>query len=109
MSTSSVRSLRIAPSTELWSFVVIGALCTGAYAILYTLMRHWGLAPGAANALSLAATMGANFAANRRFTFDAAGEPLGRQLGTYAVAYLLGLAAWGVIAFLIGLKIFRWQ
>ena len=30
MSTSSVRSLRLAPSTELWSFVVIGALCTGA-------------------------------------------------------------------------------
>src|SRR5436305_5427023 len=55
-------------------------------------MRHSGLAPGAANALSLAATMGANFAANRRFTFDATGEPLGRQLGTYAVAYLLGLA-----------------
>ncbi len=80
MTTSSVRSIRIARSTELWSFLVIGALCTAAYAILYTLLRHGGVAPGAANALSLAATMGANFAANRRFTFRAAGEPLGRQL-----------------------------
>jgi 4-amino-4-deoxy-L-arabinose transferase-like glycosyltransferase/putative flippase GtrA len=92
MAPSSVRSLRIAPSSELWSFLVIGALCTAAYAILYTLLRHGGFAPGTANALSLAATMGANFAANRRFTFDAADEPLGRQLGTYAVAYLIGLA-----------------
>jgi 4-amino-4-deoxy-L-arabinose transferase-like glycosyltransferase/putative flippase GtrA len=97
MAPSSVRSVRIAPSPELWSFVVIGALCTAAYAILYTLLRHGGLAPGAANALSLAATMGANFAANRRFTFNATGEPIGRQLSTYAVAYVLGLAVSSVL------------
>jgi 4-amino-4-deoxy-L-arabinose transferase-like glycosyltransferase/putative flippase GtrA len=92
MTTSSARSIPIARSTELWSFLVIGALCTAAYAILYTLLRHGGLAPGAANALSLAATMGANFAANRRFTFRAAGEPLGRQLASYSLAYAIGLA-----------------
>ena len=92
MATSSVRTLRLAPSAELWSFAVIGALCTAAYAILYTLLRHGGVAPGAANALSLAATMGANFAANRRFTFDATSGPLGRQLRGYAIAYLIGLA-----------------
>ena len=28
MATSSVRTLRLAPSAELWSFAVIGALCT---------------------------------------------------------------------------------
>ncbi|HEY1597066.1 MAG TPA: glycosyltransferase family 39 protein, partial [Thermoleophilaceae bacterium] len=92
MATSSIRSVRISRSNELWSFMVIGALCTAAYAILYTLLRHGGLTPGAANALSLAATMGANFAANRRFTFNATAEPLGRQLASYAVAYLIGLA-----------------
>ncbi|HEY2603599.1 MAG TPA: glycosyltransferase family 39 protein [Thermoleophilaceae bacterium] len=92
MTTPSARSIRIAPSTELWSFMVVGALCTAAYAVLYTLMRHGGLAPGVANALALAATMGANFAANRHFTFRAGCEPLGRQLGSYAVAYLIGLA-----------------
>jgi 4-amino-4-deoxy-L-arabinose transferase-like glycosyltransferase/putative flippase GtrA len=92
MTTSALRSIRSARSTELWSFMVIGALCTAAYAILYTLLRDGGLAPGAANALALAATMGANFAANRRYTFRAAGEPLGRQVASYAVAYAIGLA-----------------
>ena len=39
--------------------------------------------------------MGANFDGNRRFSFRASDGPLGRQLATYAVAYLLGLAASG--------------
>jgi putative flippase GtrA len=77
--------------------VVIGLLCTGAYAIAYTLLRHAGLAPMATNALSLTLTMGANFAANRRFSFRASDGPLGRQLATYAVAYVLGLAASAIV------------
>src|SRR3954447_10944837 len=82
----------LAVSRELRSFVVIGLLCTAAYAILYSLLRDWSLPPAAANALSLAATVGLNFTANRRYTFRATREPLGRQLAGYAVAYGLGLA-----------------
>jgi hypothetical protein len=51
------------------------------------------LVPAIANAAALALTTGANFAANRRFTFRATSEPLTRQLVSYAVAYALGTAA----------------
>jgi putative flippase GtrA len=80
-------------SRELRSFVAIGVLCTAAYAVLYSLLRGASLPPAAANALALAATVGLNFTANRRYTFRATREPLGRQLAGYAVAYCLGLAA----------------
>jgi putative flippase GtrA len=78
---------------ELRSFVVIGVLCTAAFAVVYTLLRDAGLVPLAANAVALASTMGANFAANRHLTFRAADGPLASQLAGYAVAYALGLAA----------------
>jgi putative flippase GtrA len=81
------------PSRQLVSFVVIGVACTAAFAVLYTVLRHLGAAATGSNALALILTMGVNFAANRRFTFQASDGPLARQLAGYAVAYLLGLAA----------------
>ena len=82
---------------QLRSFVIIGVLCTLAFAILYALLRSAGLAPLLANAVALAATMGANFAANRHLTFQAAHEPWLPQLLSYAVAYALGVAASSVV------------
>jgi putative flippase GtrA len=77
---------------EVASFAAIGIACTAAYALLYTLLR--GAVPDlVANALALLLTMGANFAANRRFTFRATAEPFARQLPAYLAAYLIGLAA----------------
>jgi putative flippase GtrA len=78
---------------QLRSFVAIGVACTLAYAVLYAVLRGAGLSPLAANAIALACTMGANFAANRHLTFRAADEPLLPQLAGYAVAYALGVAA----------------
>src|SRR5436190_10263396 len=89
----SAIAARLTPSPQLRSFAVIGVLCTGAYVLLYALLRHAGMAPLPASALSLTATMGANFAANRHYSFRAADGPLGSQLFAYAIAYLLGLAA----------------
>jgi putative flippase GtrA len=83
--------------TQLRSFVVIGVLCTLAYAAIYAVLRALALDPLAANAIGLAATMGANFAANRHLTFRAAGDPLLPQLAGYAVAYGLGVAASSVV------------
>jgi putative flippase GtrA len=82
---------------QLRSFVVIGVLCTLAYAAIYAALRAAGLAPLAANAIGLAATMGANFVANRHLTFQAGDEPLVPQLAGYAVAYALGVAASSVV------------
>lgn len=78
---------------QLRSFVIIGVLCTLAYAALYALLRGAGLSPLAANAVALVLTMGANFVANRQLTFRAGHEPWLPQLGGYAVAYALGVAA----------------
>src|SRR3954453_20519252 len=78
---------------QLRSFALIGIACTAAFALVYAALRDLGLAPLAANALALLATMGANFAANRHLTFEAGDGPLLRQLAGYAVAYALGLAA----------------
>jgi len=82
---------------QLRSFVVIGVLCTLAYAALYALLRAVGLGPLTANAAALASTMGANFAANRHLTFQAGHEPVLPQLAGYAVAYALGVAASSVV------------
>jgi putative flippase GtrA len=88
---------------ELVSFVLIGLACTAAFAVLYTLLRG-ACGDIAANALALLLTMGANFAANRRFTFKATDEPLLRQLIGYCVAYGIGLAAsTGALAALLAL------
>jgi putative flippase GtrA len=84
-------------SAQLRSFVIIGVACTLAYAVLYALLRGAGLSPLAANAVALASTMGANFVANRHFTFQAAHEPLLPQLAGYAVAYVIGFAASSVV------------
>jgi putative flippase GtrA len=81
-------------SRELRSFVAIGIACTVAYALVYSALRDLAaLGPTAANALALATTMGANFAANRRYTFRATAGPLLPQLAGYAIAYLLGVGA----------------
>jgi putative flippase GtrA len=79
--------------SQLRSFVLVGVACTAAFALLYAGLRAAGLAPLAANAVALLATMGANFAANRHLTFDAGDGPLLRQLAGYAIAYALGLGA----------------
>jgi putative flippase GtrA len=78
---------------QLASFAAIGLACTAAFAVLYSVLRSAGVPALAANALSLLATMGANFAANRRLTFAAAGGPILRQLVGYVIAYGIGLAA----------------
>ena len=83
------------------SFVIIGVLCTLAYAVLYALLRGAGLAPLAANAVALASTMGANFVANRQLTFRAGHEPWLPQLAGYTVAYALGVAASSVALLLL--------
>src|SRR5690242_19950505 len=99
----SAIAARLTPSPQLRSFVRIGLACTGAYALLYSVLRHGGMDPMAANALSLTATMGANFAANRRYSFRASDGPLGTQLAGYVIAYLLGLAASSLaLAILLG-------
>ena len=73
--------------------MAIGIACTAAFALLYAGLRDAGLPSLAANALALAATMGINFTANRRLTFAASNGDLRRQLASYTLAYLLGLAA----------------
>jgi putative flippase GtrA len=82
---------------QLRSFVAIGIACTAAFAALYSLLRGLDVAPLAANALALLATMGANFAANRHLTFDAADGPVLRQLVQYTGAYVLGLGVSSLI------------
>jgi 4-amino-4-deoxy-L-arabinose transferase-like glycosyltransferase len=89
----SAIAARLTPSPQLRSFVLIGLACTAAYAVLYSMLRHAGMDAMPANALALTATMGANFAANRQYSFKASDGPLGTQLVGYAIAYLLGLAA----------------
>jgi putative flippase GtrA len=78
---------------QLRSFAAIGIACTAAFALLYAGLRGAGVPSLAANALALASTMGINFWANRRLTFEATEGRLSSQLAGYAVAYLLGLAA----------------
>jgi putative flippase GtrA len=82
---------------QLRSFVAVGIACTVAFAALYSVLRGLGVAPLAANAIALLATMGANFAANRHLTFDAADGPVLRQLAQYTGAYVLGLGVSSLI------------
>jgi putative flippase GtrA len=79
-------------SGELASFVAVGLACTAAYALLYTLLRG-ETSDLVANALALLLTMGANFEANRRFTFRASRQSRLRQAGGYVAAYAVGLGA----------------
>ena len=76
-------------ASQLARFAVIGAASTGAYVLLYLLLRGV-LAPQPANAVSLLATAVANTAANRRFTFGIRGR-------TRAARHqVLGLVAFGI-------------
>ncbi|MGZ4200899.1 MAG: glycosyltransferase family 39 protein, partial [Thermoleophilaceae bacterium] len=61
------------------------------------MFRHLGVGAPASNAVALTTTMGANFAANRRFSFKASDGPLASQLASYVVAYLIGLGASSVV------------
>lgn len=73
------------------NFAVIGAVCTVAFALLYNAFRL-AVPPLGANVGALSLTMVVNFAANRRFTFEAEHGPVARQALQYGVAYVIGLA-----------------
>ncbi|HEY2442375.1 MAG TPA: bifunctional glycosyltransferase family 2/GtrA family protein [Streptosporangiaceae bacterium] len=73
-------------------FIVIGAVSTIAYALLYLLLRL-ALPAQAANAVSLLVTAVANTAANRRLTFGIRGRAsAARQQAKGLVAFAVGLA-----------------
>jgi len=74
---------------QLARFVVVGAICSVAYVLLYLLLRG-SLGAQAANALSLLATAIANTALNRRVTFGIRGR---RHAARHQVR---GLIAFGV-------------
>lgn len=77
---------------RLVSFVAIGAVCTVAFILLYSLVRT-AAGPLTANLVALSLTMTVNFSANRRYTFEATGGALPVQGVQYAAVYLLGLGA----------------
>ena len=72
------------------TFAAIGAASTAAFVLLYAALREVA-PPLVANALALMLTMGANFLANRRYTFEVRGGPLFRHAVQYLVAYGLGV------------------
>ena len=74
---------------QLARFVVVGALCTVAYVLLYLLLRG-SMGAQAANAISLLATAIANTTLNRRLTFGIRGR---RHAARHQVR---GLIAFGV-------------
>jgi putative flippase GtrA len=74
---------------QLARFVVVGALCTMAYVLLYLLLRG-SMGAQAANAISLLATAIANTTLNRRLTFGIRGR---RHAARHQVR---GLIAFGV-------------
>jgi putative flippase GtrA len=76
-------------SHQVRSFVTVGVLSTLAYIACYALLRL-ALPATLANALSQLLTALGNTAANRRFTFEAAGN------GTAARDHLGGLTAFGI-------------
>jgi putative flippase GtrA len=76
-------------AAQLARFVVVGALCTVAYVLLYLLLRG-SMGAQAANAISLLATAIANTTLNRRLTFGIRGR---RHAARHQVR---GLIAFGV-------------
>jgi putative flippase GtrA len=88
-------------SAQLHSFVAIGIVCTAALAAIYSALRGLGAPPIAANAAALLLTMGLNFEANRRLTFEAGDTPVRRQLGRYLAAYAVGLGAASLVLTLL--------
>ncbi|NYI97113.1 putative flippase GtrA [Streptomonospora nanhaiensis] len=77
---------------QLASFAVIGAVSTGATAVLYAVLRAW-LPPLVANLAALVATTLWNTEANRRHTFSRPGGARGRAhvrgLAVFALYYAL--------------------
>ena len=76
---------------RLITFATIGAASTAAFALLYAALREVA-SPFVANALALLLTMGANFLANRRYTFQVRGGPLITHALQYLVTYVVGVA-----------------
>lgn len=74
------------------SFAVVGAVSTGAFVALYALGRTL-MGPMAANFAALSLTMLFNFAANRKYTFEATHGPIHVQAVQYLAVYALGLGA----------------
>jgi putative flippase GtrA len=77
---------------QLARFVVVGALCTVAYVLLYLLLRG-SMGAQAANAISLLATAIANTTLNRRLTFGIRGrQHAARHQVRGLIAFGIGLA-----------------
>jgi putative flippase GtrA len=77
---------------QLLSFGLIGVVSTAAWAVLYTILRHW-LGPVGANAVALVLTTIGNTAANRRLTFGIQGrDGLVRDHGAGLAAFGFALA-----------------
>jgi len=74
------------------AFAVIGFISTGAFVVIYAIARM-GMAPLGANFTALSLTMLFNFAANRKYTFEATHGALHVQGVQYLAVYLLGLGA----------------
>jgi putative flippase GtrA len=74
------------------SFAVVGVISTGAFVALYALGRTL-MGPMAANFAALSLTMLFNFAANRKYTFEATHGPIHVQAVQYLAVYVLGLGA----------------
>ncbi|MGD9933479.1 MAG: GtrA family protein [Dehalococcoidia bacterium] len=85
------------------TFAAIGSASTAAFALLYAALREVA-PPLVANALALVLTMGTNFLANRRYTFQVRGGSLLTHAIQYVVAYGLGLGG-STLALAIGLAI----
>jgi putative flippase GtrA len=84
---------RLAWESNVFRFLLVGALSTIAYAALFLVLRG-PIGAAAANAAALAVTAVANTAANRHFTFGVSGrEQLVRQyamgMGVFALTLLL--------------------
>jgi putative flippase GtrA len=84
---------RLAWESNVIRFLLVGALSTIAYAVLFLLLRG-SIGAAAANASALAVTAVGNTAANRHFTFGVSGrEQLVRQyamgMGVFALTLLL--------------------
>jgi putative flippase GtrA len=70
----------------------VGAISTAAFVALYALGRTL-MSPLAANFAALSLTMLFNFAANRKYTFEATHGPIHVQAAQYLAVYVLGLGA----------------
>ena len=79
-------------TARLLSFAIIGAICTVAFALLYSAFRQV-TGPIGANVGAFSATVGLNFVANRRLTFRAHYGRLLPQAAGYGAVYVVGLAA----------------